>query len=116
MANDDCFLAYVQRFDIVPQINESVSGSTTRRGLYPEPDSSLYLLKRAHRTSGDRIGDIVPIRQIRDLVELIPRFGKKANRRYTCYNSLEFASEFWLNKYFNKELFLALGSTSGLEQ
>ncbi|KAF5321441.1 hypothetical protein D9619_000085 [Psilocybe cf. subviscida] len=113
---DDCFLAYVQRFDIVPQINKSVSGSVTQRGPYPEPDSSLYLLKRAHRTCGSRIGDIVPVRQIRELVELIPRFGEKADRRYTCFNSLEFSSEFWLNKYFNKELFLALSNTSGMEQ
>lgn len=111
---DDCFLAYVQRFDIVPQINKSVSGSASRRGPYPEPASSLYLLKRAYRTSGSLVGDIVPVRQIQDLVELIPRFGKTADRRFTCFNSLEFSSEFWLNKYFNKELFLALSNTSGI--
>jgi hypothetical protein len=46
--------------------------------------------------------------QIRSLVNLTPRFGQKASRILTKFNSLEFSSEFWLNKYFTKELFLAL--------
>lgn len=113
---DDCFLAYVRRFDVVPQINEAMSGSATRRGPYPEPASSLFILKRARRSDGSLVGDIIPVRQIRELVELIPRFGEKADRRYTQYNSLNICSEFYLNKYLTKELYLALSNTTGLEQ
>ncbi|KAF5329324.1 hypothetical protein D9619_008912 [Psilocybe cf. subviscida] len=115
-AQDDCFLSYVHRFDIVPQINEPMSGSATRRGPYPEPASSLFILNRARRSDGSLVGDIMPVRQIRELVELIPRFGMKADRRYTQYNSLNTCSTFYLNKYLSKELYYALSNTVTLEQ
>lgn len=104
----DQFLTYVRRFDIISQINATVSGSRTLRGPYPEPSSGLYLLKRSKRSTGIVMGDVLPLDQIRSLVNLTPRFGKKASRILTKDNSLEYSSEFWLNKYFTKELFLAL--------
>ncbi|KAF8808233.1 hypothetical protein BYT27DRAFT_7222975 [Phlegmacium glaucopus] len=88
---EDCFLTYACRFDIVPQINKNISGSTTARGPYPEPKSSLYILKRGKAS-----------------VDLTPCFGNVADRRLTKYNSFSYCSEFRLNKYFNKELYLAL--------
>lgn len=111
--SEDCFFSYVRRFDIVPQINRAVTGSSTLRGHYPEPASSLFIVKRARRANNEPIGDILPLQQVRELVDLIPRFGKQAERRLTRYNILEYCSEFWLNKYFDKELFLAL-NTVGL--
>jgi hypothetical protein len=106
--NGDRFLTYVRRFDVISQINATVSGSRTLKGPYPEKSSGLYLLKRSKRSSGVVMGDVLPLDQIRSLVNLTPRFGKKASRILTKDNSLEFSSEFWLNKYFTKELFLAL--------
>ena len=35
------------------------------------------------------------------------RFGKQANRQLAKETVLEYSSEFWLNKYFEKELFYA---------
>jgi Plavaka transposase len=102
------FLTYVQRFNIIPHVNEPVSGSRTAKGPYPEPSSGLYLLKRAKRSNKAIIGDIIPLDQIRALVDLVPRFGKKANRVLSKENSVEYSIEFWLNKYFTKELFLTL--------
>jgi hypothetical protein len=91
----ECFLAYVQRFDFVPQAN-------------PDPASSLYLLRRSTRTDGSRLGDIVPLTQLRARVDLTPHFGAKADTRITKENCMEYSSQFWLNKYFEKELFFAL--------
>lgn len=91
----------------MPQVNPSFSGSNSH-GPYPEPLSSLYLLKRAKRAGAEIIGDILPLNQVRELVELIPRFGEKADRRLTKFNSLQVNSEFWLNKFFTKEVYLAL--------
>ena len=54
------------------------------------------------------IGDILPLDQIRTLADTIPRFGKTANRALTKNNSTEYSTEYWLNKYFNKELFWSL--------
>ena len=68
----------------------------------------MHLLKKATRANGARIGDIVPLDQIRALVDLTPRFGSKANARLTSFSSMAYSTEFWLNKYFDKELFYAL--------
>ena len=102
------FLTYVQRFDIVPQINQSVSGSNILRGPFPESSTSLYVLKRGKRSNGTIIGDVLPLDQLRTLVDLVPRFGKQANRALTKSNSTKYSTEYWLNKYFTKELFWSL--------
>lgn len=101
-------MTYVKRFDVTPQVNCSVSGSRTLRGPFPEPASSLYLLTRARRTDGTVIGDVLPLDQIRAFVNLTPKFGAKADRRFTKDNSTVHCSEYFLNKYFDKELFFPL--------
>lgn len=98
---------YVQRFNIIPQA-PSISGSNEPKGRHPDPFSGLFALKRAKRADGTLLGDVIPLVQVRALVELIPRFGKEANRRLTKENSRAYATEFWLDKYFTKELFYAL--------
>jgi len=109
----DHFLTYVQRFDVVPQVNPSTTGRTGQspRGCYPEPNSSLYILKRAKRADTSIIGDIVPLHQLRALVDLTPCFGETANRSLTSKNSTVYSSEYFLNKYFDKEMFWALNSS-----
>ena len=99
------FLAYVRRYDILPQQDPA---NHTRQGMFPDPNTGLYLLKRATRSNGEMAGDIIPLNQLRSLVDVAPRFGKKADSRLTNANSLSFATEFWLNKYFDKELFYSL--------
>ena len=104
----DRFLAYVQCLDIVPQINAEFTGSHHARGLYPEAATSMYLFKHATQMDGMPMGGIILLQQIRALVDLVPHFDEKADRRLTKNNSLSYSSEFWLNKYFDKELFYAL--------
>jgi hypothetical protein len=89
---EDQFLVYVQRFDI--------SGEDT--------SSQLKILKRAKRTNGQRIGDVIPLRQVRAFAHLIPRYGASADTRLTAWNSFEHSSEFYLNKYFDKDTFFSL--------
>ena len=105
----DRFIAYVQRFDIVPQPS-SVSVPSPRC-LQPDPISGLYLLKRSIRSDGSRMGDIVPLSQCRVPIELTPQFHGKADAHLGKYNSLEISSELWVNKYFHKELFWGLHLT-----
>lgn len=99
------FLAYVQRFDVVPQLNPKLS---SRAGPFPEPATSMFVLKRAVRASGAPLGDIIPLTQLRALADLAPRFGAQADPRLTKQTSLAYSTEFWLNKYFDKETFFAL--------
>ncbi len=87
------FLAYVRHFDSLSQ---------------PDATTGLYLLKRARRSNGGLMGDIVPLDQIRALVDITPRFELRADLQLTKGSSSALSSEFWLNKYFDKELFYAL--------
>ncbi|KAG2148856.1 hypothetical protein DEU56DRAFT_730116 [Suillus clintonianus] len=89
----DRFLTYVQCFDI-----------SHDRDLITQ----LHLLKRAKRSNGGRMGDIVPVSQLRAPINLIPRFGATADKRLTTYNSMEHATEFWLNEYWEKNTFFVL--------
>lgn len=101
----DMFLVYVQRFDIIPQLSAAV------RQVQPDPVSGMFALKRSRRADGSLMGDIVPLSQCRVPIELTPRFFERADPHLKANNSLELSSEFWLNKYFDKELFFALHLT-----
>jgi hypothetical protein len=102
----DQFLAYVQRFDIVSQIDPV----TQTRGSVPEPTTGMYQVKRARRADGSPMGDIVPLERLRAAVELTPRFGKTANKRLTHATTLDYCEDFWLDHYYTKELFWTLTS------
>jgi hypothetical protein len=99
------FLAYIQCFDIVPQPNPQCP---SQKGLYVEPSTGMYCLKRAQRSDGSLFGDVILLEHIRALVDLVPHFGEAAKRRISKETVLEHASEFCLNKYFQKELFYVL--------
>ena len=71
----DLFLTYAQRFDIIPQPNPTSHASSTERGLYPDPSTGMYVVKRSQRSDGTNLGDIVPLGQVKTLLDLIPRFG-----------------------------------------
>ena len=73
-----------------------------------EPTSGMHILKCAKRHDGTILGDVVPLVHVRALANLIPHFGKAAEKRLTKESSLEHSLEFWLNKYINKESFYAL--------
>ncbi|KAG1897426.1 uncharacterized protein F5891DRAFT_1129905 [Suillus fuscotomentosus] len=89
----DHFLTYVQHFN----------NSTER-----EPATHLHLLKRVKRSNGTRIDDVIPVTQLRAPVNVVPQFGASADPHLTQYNGMEHASEFWLNKYWDKNTFYPL--------
>jgi len=96
------YLVYAERFDIVPQLT-SYGGTT--RGRCPDPVTGMYVVKRSSRSNGTRMGGIVPLSQLRIAAPLIPRYGPQANPQLTSRNSLEFSTEFYLNCFFDKELY-----------
>ena len=98
---------YAQHFDIVPQLPPTGQGQSNQKGLYLEPSTGIHLLKRAHRSDGSIMGDVIPLAQLQTLVDLVPWFGKQVNKQLAKETVLEYSSEFWLNKYFEKELFYA---------
>lgn len=101
----DPYLIYAHRFDIVPQNDPD----TSRRETRPEYATGMYVVKRARRSDGSCIGDILSLSQLRAPAPLQPRFpGVAADPRLKAHNSLEYSQEFWLNKYFEKDLYYAL--------
>ena len=95
------YLAYVHPFNVVPQ-----QGAPN----HIHPGTGMHLLRRAVRSNGSRVGEVIPIMQVRSPAHLIPNFGKEAHPRLTRENSYDVSSEFWLNKYWTKEFYFALSS------
>lgn len=86
------YFAYVQRLDIVAV----------------DPAAGMHIVKRAQRSNGARIGDVIPLNKIVSPAHLIPRFGPHADPRLTLATSNEFSTDFFLNKFWNKEFFFSI--------
>ena len=99
--NAPSYLVYAQRFDIIPQL----TAIPPARASIPDPTTGQYILKRALRSDKSRIGDIIPLSHCRMPIQLVPRFGAKADTRLTSRNSMEWSTEFFLNTYFDKDMF-----------
>ena len=101
VSNTPTYLLYAQRFDVIPQL----TANPPTRANVPDPVTGLYLFKRALRTDNSRIGGIIPLSHFRIPAQLVPRFGRKADKRLTSKNSMEWSLEFFLNGYFDKDIF-----------
>ena len=97
------FLTYVQRFDIVSPTARSAQGAPL-----PDPVTKMHVLRRSTHADGSRLGDVIPLSHLRAPVHLIPRFFDTADTRLTKENSLEYCTEFYLNKFFSKYLYYCL--------
>jgi len=94
------YLAYVERFDVVPQAH-------LPRGHRLAPDLiwGMYVLRRAYRSDGSPMGSIIPLYHLRRPLQLVPKFGEKADPTLTSRTSFSASRNFYLNHYFNKEDF-----------
>ncbi|KAA1478105.1 hypothetical protein DENSPDRAFT_921132 [Dentipellis sp. KUC8613] len=100
------YLTYASRFDFVSQ---PVSVNTgTGRHYSPDLNTGMYVVKKATRSDGSRMGDIIPLSQIRMPVHLIPRFGATADGCLNPQNSLACSTEFYVNKYVDKDAFAVI--------
>lgn len=72
------------------------------------PAAGMHLLKRAKHGDGTPVGNIVPLKQMRAFISIIPELGAAADARLTKETSAHYSSSFFLNKYFNKQLYYAL--------
>jgi hypothetical protein len=100
--SSNVYLSYMERFDIIPQAT-NLSG--TSRACCPDPITGMYVVKRSHRSNGSRMGDIIPLSQIRTAAPLVPRYGSQADPKLTSRNSMEFSTEFFLNNFFDKDIY-----------
>lgn len=103
MLGTDHFLTYVQHFHVTPP----PAGHMTDAAA-----TGLHTLKCAMRNNEEQIGDVLPLSHIRSPVHLIPCFGKTANPRITTHTSYELYSKFWLNRYWNTQIYYCLSLCS----
>ena len=74
----------------------------------PAPDIDMFLLHRHLRANGTRMGDIVKLTDVQEIVELIPKFGARMADGLNCDNSLDHSDSFYLNNFADKETFHAI--------
>ncbi|KAH7920650.1 hypothetical protein BV22DRAFT_1107578 [Leucogyrophana mollusca] len=98
VSSEDNVLVYVERFDVVSQPD----------GGQVDQATQMHVLKRALRSNGLPMGDVIPLKQLRSYINLIPRFGASADVRLKKSNVMKYSSIFYLNKYFDKEIYYAL--------
>ena len=67
---------------------------------------NMYSLIHNYWSDNTRRGLIVPLSQIWQPVELIPKFHKQCNKDWTCDTAVELAREFYLNCYSDKATYL----------
>lgn len=67
----------------------------------------MFQVNRHKRSNGRRMGDIVPLDRILQVVELVPKHGMHIDPSLDCDNSLE-GDTFFLNNFSNKENFHAI--------
>ncbi|KAG2127501.1 hypothetical protein DEU56DRAFT_872775 [Suillus clintonianus] len=74
----------------------------------PRRVTEMHILKRCKHANGAPVGDIVPLSQLRAFVHIIPQLGHAADAWLTKANSAHYHSSFFLNKYFDKQIYAAL--------
>jgi hypothetical protein len=77
-----------------------------------DPVTEMHILTRARHANGTLVGDIVPLTQLRAFINIIPRLGTAADPRLTKSTSTHYHSSFYLNKYFDKQIYDTLYSAS----
>jgi hypothetical protein len=96
---------YGQFFRFSPSHREVFNGTDI---FTPAPNINMFVLNRHSRANGTRMGDIVCLTDVREIVQLVPRFGSQMNLNLNCDNSLEFTDSFFLNHFADKETFHAI--------
>ncbi|KAG2046045.1 hypothetical protein BDR06DRAFT_977766 [Suillus hirtellus] len=72
------------------------------------PTAGMHVLKHAKHRDGTPVGNIVPLKQMRTFISIIPELGAAVDMQLTKETSAHYSSSFFLNKYFNKQLYYAL--------
>ena len=74
----------------------------------------MYVLRRANRSDGSPMGAVVPLYHLRRPIQLIPKFGGKADPALTSRTSFDSSRDFYLNHYFDKEDFFYMRGSAAI--
>jgi len=96
---------YGKAFKFSPSHREEVDGVDI---FAPAPVIDMFMLNRHLRANNARMGDIFCLKDVRDIVQLVPQFGVRMDDWLTSNNSLEIPDTFYLNNFADKENFHAI--------
>ncbi|KAG1802822.1 uncharacterized protein HD556DRAFT_1489651 [Suillus plorans] len=96
---------YVEFFNFSHSL---VSTFDELRIVTPAPVTDMFLVHHRVRSNNTALGDIVPLESVRQIIQLIPKFGREVSASMNCDNSLQLAREFYVNNFADKETFHAI--------
>ncbi len=96
-------LLYVECFKPAPGTYRPQRDGT--RAFVPDDNIEMYRVIRALNSNGTRKGVIISLQDVWRPVELIPVFEKACPLDWTCDNSLELATQFYLNCFSDKDIY-----------
>lgn len=97
---------YIEYFRFSPLHTELVQGAPV---FAPVPGIDMFQLHRHYRNDGvTRMGDVVRLVDVRNIVELVPRYGSSMDPALNCNTSLDLTDVFYLNNFADKETFHAI--------
>jgi hypothetical protein len=78
------------------------------RIVTPAPVTDMFLVHRRVRSNNTALGDIVPLESVRQVIQLIPKFGQQVSASMNCDNILQLGREYYVNNFADKETFHAI--------
>lgn len=92
------FFAYVE--PLVP------APGTVKEGVHvPDKGVGLFHVRRSYAPDNSRNGIIVKLTDIWRPIDLVPKFGSKCVRKWDATLTCEVVTEFFVNHFFDKEIF-----------
>lgn len=68
----------------------------------------MFLLRRHLRSNNLPMSDVIPLTDVLEIVQLVPKFGATMDVRWNCDTSTALATEFYLNNFANKNTYHAI--------
>jgi hypothetical protein len=74
----------------------------------PEPGIDMFVVHRHMRSNGIRMGDVLPIQHLQQMVQLVPKFGAIADAAFTKDNSMDIGGDYYVNNFDDRETYHAI--------
>lgn len=75
----------------------------------PVKPIDMFLLRRHYRSDNiTRMSEIILLTDVLEIIQLVPKFGRKMVLTWDFNNSMTLANEFYLNNFANKNTFHAI--------
>jgi hypothetical protein len=74
----------------------------------PEPGLDMFAVSWHFHSNRERMGDVIQLQDVRQVVQLVPKFGRYADPLLTKDNSMEIGKDYYINNFADKETFHAI--------